>query len=431
MRKIKLNVSNHNLSQLTKSSTLFNYRKFLLPVKHFSRSFQPNKPTLSITPTPSTYSKRKFKVLFFGNDEISLPTLLKIYEESYKDSSCILDIGVVTTPLENKKSLQAMFHKFLNDKNITRYELNIKSDSCLKSSWRDLVESIAEKKYDIGVVASFGRMIPGSIITSLKNGAYVMHPSLLPKYRGAAPIQHTLMNREKKTGVSIVECSMGNIDAGDIVIQKEIVIENYHWYKELSLILSHIGADSTLEFLQTYDISLAGKKPQDETIVSKAGLILDNNYVYLDFNKKPAAEILTSYKSFYGSQLEPFTKAIIDEKERTIFFNNLCSVTTSSEIYKLVLRKIEDVAKPGDVYWDLKEERNNIFFKTLDGWLVTNNIKMDCTAFTPGEKVITKVFMNKRFKTRENKVLAVKTVAKKIQVVTPTPILENASKLII
>jgi methionyl-tRNA formyltransferase len=408
-KKINLNV--FNFSKFRSLSPLINNKYF----SNKSTSLTPEEKSKSV----NVISKKKFKILFFGNDDISLPTLMKIYEEMYKDESIVESLGVVTTPLENKKSFQAGFHKFLNDKKINKYELNVKTKENLKSSWRELVEDISEKKYDLGLVASFGKMIPGSVITSLNKGAYVMHPSLLPKYRGAAPIQHTLLNSEKKTGVSIVEASMGKFDAGDIILQREMNIENFHRFKELALMLSHMGADSTIEFIHNYDNLISNKKPQEESQVTKAGLILDNNYVYLDFKKKTNEEILTLYRAFFGSQLEPFTKAIIEGKERPIFFENLFNVTPTSEVFKLVLKKIDEIARPGDLYWDLKEDRNNIFFKTKNGWLVTNKIKLDCTPYTPGEKVISKIFKNNRFKTKENKQLAISTIPQKIQVVRP------------
>jgi methionyl-tRNA formyltransferase len=70
---------------------------------------------------------------------------------------------------------------------------------------------------DLGVVASFGHMIPDSIISCFPEGMLVVHPSLLPKYRGACPIQHAINNRERETGVSIIEISRGVFDAGGIL----------------------------------------------------------------------------------------------------------------------------------------------------------------------------------------------------------------------
>ena len=76
--------------------------------------------------------------------------------------------------------------------------------------------------YDYGVVASFGHMIPSFIINRFKNKKarstlMVMHPSLLPKYRGACPIQYTILGGEKEAGVSVIEISKGKFDAGKIL----------------------------------------------------------------------------------------------------------------------------------------------------------------------------------------------------------------------
>jgi len=227
------------------------------------------------------------------------------------------------------------------------------------------------------------------------------------------------LKRETKTGVSIVEASIGKFDAGDLVCQKEVDIEPFHRFKELSLILSHLGAETTLEFLKNFESFHKNKKPQDENLSSKAKLILDSNFAYLDFTKMTNEEILTLYRSFFGSQLEPFTKANIQGKERFVFFDNLFQVTNSSENFKLLLNKINPISKPGDFFWDLKHDRNSIFIKSKNGWLVTNKIKLDGITWTEGEKIITKTFLNQKFTDKSNKTLAVHCIPKIYQVVKP------------
>ena len=378
---------------------------------HFSESeregeeFQAQKqpPQIPIT------TKLKFNVLFFGNDEVSLPTAAKLYEESFSDNSIIKSLGIVTTPLKNKKSTQSIFHKFINDKRIEKYELNITSNESLKNSWREINQKIKENQYNVGIIASFGRMLPGSVISSLKHGAYVMHPSLLPKYRGAAPIQHCLLNDESKTGISIVEASIGKFDAGDIILQKEIEIEKYHRFKELALVLSHLGGNSIVEFLRNFEEMQNNKTKQNEEAVTQAKLILDNNFVFLDFLNESAKNVINLYKAFFGSQLEPFTKVEIEGKERLVFFENLFIVTETSSIFKLHLSKLEKNARPGVLYWNLKEDRNNIYIRAKDKWLVTNKIKFDCTAYMPGETAIVKTFKNKLFKDKGNTNFAIVT----------------------
>ena len=66
-------------------------------------------------------------------------------------------------------------------------------------------------------------MIPDRIIDAFPQGMLVMHPSLLPKYRGACPIQHAILNQDDVTGVSVIEISKGKFDAGDILIRTDEV----------------------------------------------------------------------------------------------------------------------------------------------------------------------------------------------------------------
>merc|ERR1712100_162107 len=94
-----------------------------------------------------------------------------------------------------------------------------------KGQWQEVDEVIRANRYDFGVIASFGHMIPSFIIDRFQDEAQkstmmVMHPSLLPKYRGACPIQYTILGGETEAGVSIIEISKGKFDAGKILLQK-------------------------------------------------------------------------------------------------------------------------------------------------------------------------------------------------------------------
>ncbi|KAI9026546.1 formyl transferase [Phycomyces nitens] len=78
-------------------------------------------------------------------------------------------------------------------------------------------------KFDLGVVVSFGYFIPPHVIKSFEKGAINVHPSLLPKYRGAAPIQHTILGGDEETGVTVQELDDKAFDAGRILSQKKVV----------------------------------------------------------------------------------------------------------------------------------------------------------------------------------------------------------------
>jgi methionyl-tRNA formyltransferase len=77
--------------------------------------------------------------------------------------------------------------------------------------------------YDLGVVVSFGYFIPKRIIDAFQQGAINVHPSLLPRFRGASPIQHAIMHGDIETGVSIIELHPHQFDAGRILSQSRLV----------------------------------------------------------------------------------------------------------------------------------------------------------------------------------------------------------------
>ena len=80
------------------------------------------------------------------------------------------------------------------------------------------------QEFDVGIVSSFGHLIPSNIIDSFSGGTYNVHGSLLPKYRGAAPIIHALLNGDSSTGVTIMEVRPEKFDIGDIIAKEEFKI---------------------------------------------------------------------------------------------------------------------------------------------------------------------------------------------------------------
>ena len=100
-------------------------------------------------------------------------------------------------------------------------------------------------------------MVPGRVIEAFPQGMVVMHPSLLPKYRGACPIQHAILNREKETGVSVIEISKRTFDAGDILLQQGgIEINDDTRFDELSERLAEAGGNALHDLLLDSEQSL-------------------------------------------------------------------------------------------------------------------------------------------------------------------------------
>ena len=128
----------------------------------------------------------------------------------------------------------------------------------------DAVTAIKELAPDIIVVAAYGQYIPESILAIPPLEAINVHPSLLPKYRGATPIQWAVANGESTTGVTILYVSKA-MDAGDLLAQRTQPIADTDTAATLTPILSRLGATLLIEVLQKLAAGRAQRQPQDET----------------------------------------------------------------------------------------------------------------------------------------------------------------------
>lgn len=158
------------------------------------------------------------------------------------------------------------------------------------------LEAIAEfesHEADITIVVAYGRILPKSFLQSFTKGAVNLHFSLLPKYRGAAPVNWAIVNGETRTGVTVMQMDAG-LDTGDILMQRETGIEPHETSVELMERLSFIGADLLSETLAMYD-ELA-RQPQNEKKASFAPMLKRDDGL-IDW-KMAAAEIFNRVRGF-------------------------------------------------------------------------------------------------------------------------------------
>ena len=140
---------------------------------------------------------------------------------------------------------------------------------------------------DIYVVAAFGQILSQEILDIPKFGCVNIHASLLPKYRGAAPIQQSIIDGEEKTGVTIMQMAAG-MDTGDILLQREIPIDDDETGGGLFDKLSDLGAELIVEALPKIERGELTPVPQDESLATKCGK-LSKNMGKIDFNKNAVA----------------------------------------------------------------------------------------------------------------------------------------------
>ena len=163
---------------------------------------------------------------------------------------------------------------------------------------------------DILVVVAYGRILPDDILAVPKYGAINVHGSLLPKYRGAAPIQWAVLNGDKITGVTTM-CLASEMDTGDIIYTAETEIGEYETSGELFDRLKDMGAELLVKTLRDIDAGTAPRAPQDHSKASYVTM-LDKSICPIDWNKTPR-EVL---KHIYG--LQPWPVATMELEGKTV-----------------------------------------------------------------------------------------------------------------
>lgn len=180
------------------------------------------------------------RILFMGTAQFALPSLSKLLDLNQNI------IGVYSSP--PKKANRGM--EITNSPIINYAEskgLNFSYPDNLKDE--NEVLKIKELNPDIIIVIAYGLIIPRSILEIPKIGCFNLHGSLLPRWRGAAPIQRAIIEGDNKTGITFMKMDEG-LDTGDIVLSKEINISTNDNHQSLENQLANLGAESFEEFLE-------------------------------------------------------------------------------------------------------------------------------------------------------------------------------------
>ena len=184
------------------------------------------------------------KIVFFGSPVLALPSLKKLLETDHS-----IDL-IITQPDRpsgrGKKLMPCPVKKTALDLNIPYYQpLKIRKDEIA-------LDKIKEIEPDLNVVVAYGQIIPSSIIYLPRYNSLNVHFSLLPKYRGASPVQKALLDGEAKTGITIFELNE-KMDEGDILVQKEVNVFPDENAADLEARLAQKGADLLIKAIAQID----------------------------------------------------------------------------------------------------------------------------------------------------------------------------------
>ncbi len=306
------------------------------------------------------------KIIFMGTPNFALTILKKLYDEKY-------EIAAVVTQTDKPKGRG---HKiqFSPVKNFgLEHNLLLLQPKTLKDE--NLVTQLKSFDADLFIVAAYGKIIPENILQLPKYFSINVHASLLPKYRGAAPIQHAIANGETVSGVTIMKMDKG-MDTGDIILQKKCDISADDTYQTLYEKLALLGSEALLETLNQFD-SIEFKK-QDDSLASYAPLIT-KDFCHIDWNKT-SLEIMNLIRA-----LKPNPGAY------TLYENKIFKV------WQLTDYPVYGTEECGKI---IAVNNDGIAVKTFDGALLITQLQeqgrkiMSAADYLKGHTIKTNVFLN-------------------------------------
>lgn len=296
-------------------------------------------------------SNTKIKIIFFGTSDFAVPALEDLARAGNRRGGASYEIvAVITNPDEpagRKKALAPPPIKIAAQK----IGVTVLQPEKIRNN-PEIIQTLNGLGPQIGVVAAYGKIIPLEIINLPKFGTLNIHPSLLPKYRGPSPIQSSILNGEKTTGVTIIKIDE-EADHGPILAQGEYAAEGLS-YQELHNKLARQGADLLVKTLEGYLEGNIQPRAQDhaqatftkiiktedaEIKTSDSGVVSRNKV--LAFNPNPGAFTYLDHKG-QKIRLKILEAQFIQNKNGetgSTIFNNMPALGFDDGV--LILKKVQ------------------------------------------------------------------------------------------
>lgn len=223
----------------------------------------------------------KIRFTFFGSSRFSVIVLNEL------DKLGLVPACIITTPDKPQGRKLVMTQNVVK---VWAMKKGIKVYDPTKIDG-DFTENLIKENCEVSIVASYGKILPKSIIEIPAHKTLNIHPSLLPKYRGATPLQSAILEDTKNTGVTIMRIDE-NMDSGPIVAQKKVSIDEWPTYEEFEMTMARTGANLLAEILSDWVNGKIAEQKQDDSLATytkkttkEDGLIDLNADPYLNFRK--------------------------------------------------------------------------------------------------------------------------------------------------
>lgn len=301
------------------------------------------------------------RILFMGTPDFAQESLKCLYESKYNV------IGVVTNPDKPKgrgmKMVASPVKEYALEKGLKVYQ----PEKVRKNE--EFINEIKSLNPDLIIVVAYGKILPKEILDIPSLGCINVHASLLPKYRGAAPIQWSVLNGDKLTGVTTMYMDIG-MDTGDMILTKETEIGEEETTGELWDRLSKIGGELLIETVKQIEEGKAPriKQGNDFTLAP----MLDKKQAKINWEEKTALEIhnlvrglnpiMGAYTFLDGKKIKLWKVKVRNEKELIEMFPEL-------EEY---LFKLKDVME-GTILFS--NDKKGLFIKAKEGIIEVEEIQ--------------------------------------------------------
>lgn len=219
------------------------------------------------------------RVLYMGTPDFAVDTLEAVIKAGHEL------VGVVTQPDKVKGRGGKISFPPIKEAAL-KHDLDIYQPVKVRDD--SFIEKVRALEPEVIVVAAFGQLLPKTLLDIPPFGCINVHASLLPKYRGAAPIQAAILNGEEETGITIMYMDV-KLDTGDIILQERIPIAKDETGGSLHEKLAKLGAKLLVETLEKLEDGSAPRIPQDDTLATHVRM-LDKEMGNIDFNQ-PAINI--------------------------------------------------------------------------------------------------------------------------------------------
>ena len=292
-------------------------------------------------------------IIFMGTPDFARESLKAIYEAGHNI------LAVVTNPDKPKgrgmKLIPSPVKEFAIEKNLKIYQpLKVRNNE-------DFIGEIKSLNPDVICVVAYGKILPKELLDIPKMGCINVHGSLLPKYRGAAPIQWSVLNGDKETGITTMYMDVG-MDTGDMILKEKVKIGEDEPTGELWDKLSKVGAKLLVETLEKIERGIAPREKQGEDFTLAPMLSKDMAKInWEEMNAEKIKNLVRGLNPIMGAYSELEGKKVKFWKVNVVNLKDLSQKFPELKEYEYRMNGLA----PGTVLF--ADEKNGLYINAIDG----------------------------------------------------------------